>query len=306
MGNFVINANLFFVACILIFAIIVLKSFSIKKKHGRLYASDKRRRGYWITTVCVFVGFLVCCSEILDDMPDRGFISSHDIVYGSATGARVKALKNNTGMEDIQRVSTSDNVNTYFEDDSNEVADPWMIEETEQEDESFSASVSEMTGIPSSWEPLEVKSVQASNSLKKYTPQMLLDGDISTSWQVTVDDVDSFNSDLDLSEWLYFEFDGKKKIDYIVIYNGTPNSEERYFNNGRICEMSLSNLTINPEAENEYLWTDILELRDEPYCQILECNGLNTNEMYLNINKMYPGAKYSELCVSDIMFYSIK
>ena len=186
-------------------------------------------------------------------------------------------------------------------------SDDSSISEDDTEDESRMYCVlTDLTELPEDVSQLRVKTISATGKLEGYPPTNVLDGDETTSWQSGINDVDEYNSeDYDKHKALQFEFGQYVQIDYIVINNGTPDSEKRYFNNGRAKEISFTDMTLDPARDDgEHIWTDSIELPDEPQTLIIECHNMDTEELILRIDKAYKGKKYKELCIADVLFYT--
>ena len=297
----------YFIICAVVFVLIALRSLRM----GRLAGAEHRRKGFWIAAFVIFIGFIIGKAGIIgDQMREYSFVSGDNVVYyGKAADEAVSLVK--TVYAKGGELPFDDNDGGIYDDpdiDRAQIDDflenAGISDENDDDDGYIKLILTDMKEVPDSWKQIKPAGVKASNSLKKYPPQMLTDGDISTSWQVSVEKPDEYNSNDDLNEWLYFGFGAKTRIDYIVIYNGTPDSEKRFYKNGRAEDVTVSDLTVNPQDRGQFLWSEPATLADDPSCQIIECRNLNASELYLVINTMYPGSAYTELCITDVMFYS--
>ena len=297
-----LDAKWYFIICAVIFVIAILRSLKMQRMYNRAVAAEHRRTVFWVASGGLLIAFLIINRGVLGNMDEYGrFSDGTTLIYGQTTADRIKAAKNMTDY-------AGDLSGDVAQDQSDQPSTATPVVErgsmSDDEDTTPSFTLTPLAELPDGCTLIKPQGVKASNSLTKYPPQMVTDGDTATSWQATVDDPEKYNGDEDLSEWLYFGFGAEKEIAYIVIHNGTPDSEERYKNNGRAHEVRFSDLSRDPDIAGQYLWSDFIELRDEPACQIIECGNLTASELYLNIDTMYKGKKYNELCISDVEFYA--
>ncbi len=286
----------FFIICIAAFLVITLRSLMIQKKAGRTAGAKHRNIGFWIAAFGAFVLFSI--SAVKSAMADYNYSSAgRMVVYGDETREIIKKYKNGDHSVDIDRSNRAEEDEEYFSITS-------IADISDSSKRLFSISLSSLKELPDDCVQIKPMGVKASSSLKKYPPQMLIDGDTSTGWQAAVDSPEKYNSGEEEQEWLQFGFDSEQHIDYIVIYNGTPDSEERFYKNGRAHEIRLADISSETGDEENHQWTDPVELNDGMDILILECHGLNVKDLLLNIDSMYIGKKYKELCIADILFYS--
>lgn len=158
--------------------------------------------------------------------------------------------------------------------------------------------------------PVKLKVVKAScyGSLapqggNTYGPWNMLDGNIATAWAVNLD---SASYDSDALYGPYFEVPCKK-LSHIVIRNGYAKSASAYINNSRASYISF-------EVET----SDGLEgfgakLKDTPDSQRLNAplneswnNNITTVQIVFPSDSFYKGAKWNDLCITEIEFWGWK
>ena len=288
MGLFEIKYNWYFIACIIIFVLIIIKSISTKRTSGRLAASEFRRKFFMITAIGLFIIFVYYNRDTINAMERYGS-EGHLLAYGNSYD-RSGVASRTAGSEEKQAPTAA----------ASDVSKEMPAEE------GFTVVLSGKDTLPDNLTRITPKEISASRSHKKYPPEKAIDDDVSSSWQVTIDDPNTYNDRPDQTEWLLIDFGTEQHIDYIVIYNGTPEPEDLFFENGRAESISFSDLSSDPKDKTQYRWTDPLKLKDGRDCQIIECRNLNTGKLYLNIDTMIAGSKYPELCIADIGFYSVK
>ncbi len=289
----------FFIIYAIIIVIIILTYLKKKRYNSSGRFSGNRIVAVWVSGAVLLTAFLGVNVGTLGSMDIDGQISDgRNLVYGEYVGELVEFAKNNVAEdmeadEDFMEEITTADVNSFTA--------------TEEYDDSLQISLTTLNEIPESWIQVNPEGARTSSFLKKFPPTMMIDGKVSTSWQAEIDDPEAFNNDPSRSEWIGFGFHSSSRIDYIVISNGTPDTEKRYYKNGRAREVCIA--TQKPgdpgtDGEAEPEWTQEVELRDEPVYQIIKCNNLNAFEVYIKIDSMYIGTDYSELCVTDVMFFA--
>lgn len=272
----------FFVGCAIVFGLIIAKSVTNHRKKPRL----TRSVAYWVVSAGLFILFGLANIGVIESIIDN-YDGGRVLAY--AESGIYDAVKGNSiGSETTASIDT------------------WSDGTDSLENRGVSMTLTSMTKAQDSWVQVSPEGAKAGHSLKKYFPTMMIDGKISTSWQVTVDDPESFNNDQDQKEWVYFGFNNISHIDYIVIYNGTPDTEKRYYKNGRARQVRFSDISPDSKGNGNPSWTTEIELDDEPSCQIIECKNLDVRDLCMHIETMYAGSSYPELCITDVMFYSVK
>jgi len=120
-----------------------------------------------------------------------------------------------------------------------------------------------------------------------YNPLYISDKDTTTSW------VEASKGD-GANEWISFNSDDKFDLDSLQIINGFTKSERTYRNNCRVAEMKL----ISSEGDEK-----TFALQDNTLTfQKLEVGFKNIRSIKIMITKVYKGAKYKDLCISELKF----
>jgi len=113
------------------------------------------------------------------------------------------------------------------------------------------------------------------------------DGDTFTCWQ---DGVEGNGEGTELSVTLAETCE----LEYIVIYNGQTVNEDKFKKNGRVCQLEFGN--------GQY--TEVIELADENVPVAIKLDGWeNVSTVTFKINSVYPGSKFLDTCISEIVFY---
>ena len=127
-----------------------------------------------------------------------------------------------------------------------------------------------------------------SNSGLAYSVDFSYDGDLSTSWQDGEYGYGEGSS-------LYYQFIEPSKVRYICIFSGSGESVDKFHQNGRLKEVTL---TLDGVGYN-------LILGDNPAYQMIRVDGdLTCDSAALTINGVYEGSKYEDTCVAEIAFYT--
>jgi len=123
---------------------------------------------------------------------------------------------------------------------------------------------------------------------------LTLDDDAETCWQ------DGSKGD-GTQEWLSYYFGKPYAISSISILNGRVISEEKYYANGRIKEVTIY---FNKQGELVYQMQAVLEdvynvvqtigLVDYPYVE--------ADEIIIVVDSIYQGTDYTDLCVTEVSF----
>ena len=143
-----------------------------------------------------------------------------------------------------------------------------------------------------------------------YVPSNMLDGDPATAWAVNLDNA-SFDSDKLYGPVFTLNC---SKLSHIIIRNGYAKSLDTYRNNARALHIIFCKVgSLNNEDEaTSYLYDGILEDAPDNY-QILEiASNASGNHNINKIQMIFPkdgiryGAKWNDLCISEIEFYGYK
>lgn len=284
----------FFILIVAAFLFVVLKSRPEQKKYGRAAGRQYRRRGFAIAAICVFVLTLSTNAETYDEMicndiDDR----QHIVTYGKEPAGPISERK--LPDEDRNFGDDADSSNPNDED-------PDITQEPEAAELYPEFELTDGTTLPENCVQIIPAAVSSDTALSKYQADKLADNDISTSWQTTIDSPESFSNDSSVSENLYFDFGEPVRIDYIVIYNGTPDSSERFYRNGRAKTISVTDC---PEEDDDGT-ANFITLNDVPECQVILCSNFEASSVAIDIYEMYEGSKYPELCVSEVQFFTLE
>lgn len=122
-----------------------------------------------------------------------------------------------------------------------------------------------------------------------YPAQNIFDGNITSCWQ---DGVDGNGEDTEITVSL----SESCEIRYIVISNGRASSDQLFEENGRVFQLEIS--TVNHP-------TKVVELPDEniPIAISMDDWGIVSTEIMFKIISVYPGSKYADTCISEMVFY---
>lgn len=143
------------------------------------------------------------------------------------------------------------------------------------------------------WVPYPVKSVIASSTYtgdnRNHSASNLLDGNPQTNWTEGV-------KGNGLGEWILFEFKDKYQLNSISICGGCRVDEAHYYDNARPEKATLTfsdgssiECRLN---DNEYLSEQYISF-DTPVI---------TDSVKITIDSVYPGEKYEDTVISDVLF----
>ena len=154
------------------------------------------------------------------------------------------------------------------------------------------------------WEQLEQVSVwaEAGSSLVSqktgmvYGPELMLDGDINTSWQ---EGEDGWGE----GETLNFSFYGEEvPLKVISFYGGSFQSEEKFMENGRPAA-----ITVIYRLEGEEKERFSAELEDTMMPNYLQLDqAVSCDAVDIQIDSVYPGSRYQDTAVTELAFYGEK
>jgi hypothetical protein len=143
-----------------------------------------------------------------------------------------------------------------------------------------------------------------------YVPSNMLDGDPATAWAVNLDNA-SFDSDKLYGPVFTLNC---SKLSQIIIRNGYAKSQDAYKNNARALHIIFCDAEkVGDENEaTSYLYDGMLEDTYDAN-QILEiASNASCNQNINKIQMIFPkdgiryGAKWNDLCISEIEFYGYK
>lgn len=193
-----------------------------------------------------------------------------------------------------------------------------------EEPESVSAEVSNVVSVSSEAGmeevpvKLQVLNVEYDRSLapqagNTYYARNMLDGNRNTAWAVRLDDDDVYDYDALLGPTFTVEC---KKLAYIIIRNGYCKSEKAYRNNTRAAQISFVNQEYSGDLTNwdnggeALLYQGRLQDTMEPQrLDIPENKSCNNDVRRIQMifdgdyNSYYHGAKWNDLCISEVEFW---
>lgn len=125
-----------------------------------------------------------------------------------------------------------------------------------------------------------------STSKSSYPINNVFDGDPDTCWQ---DGVEGYGEGTEFSVTF-----SESTLQYIVFYNGRVISEDKFWDNARVCQMEISNGK----------FTEVVELPDVNAPVAIKLDGWEeVSFVHFKINSVYPGNKYDDTCISEIIMY---
>ena len=170
-------------------------------------------------------------------------------------------------------------------------------------------SLTDMDTNTNTYSRLSVQNVEYWDNLKPqsgntYEPTNMLDGNPSTAWAVNLDRA-SYDSDKLYGPTFTVRC---KKLSHIVIRNGYAKDDASFRNNSRASRIIFCNADkVSDENESaSYLYEGIV--KDTPEPQTLKVNG-NANSDIHEIQMIFPidglrrGAKWNDLCISEVEFW---
>ena len=140
-----------------------------------------------------------------------------------------------------------------------------------------------------------------------YGPSNMLDGNIATAWAVNLD---SAIYDCDALYGPYFEVPCKK-LSHIIIRNGYAKSASAYINNARASYIYFE-VETNDGSEDMGCYGEGfgVNLKDTPDPQRLNAplneswnNNIKTIQMVFPYGNFIKGAKWNDLCITEIEFW---
>ncbi|MBU0596861.1 discoidin domain-containing protein, partial [Patescibacteria group bacterium] len=134
---------------------------------------------------------------------------------------------------------------------------------------------------------IEASSYLPQEGIYSYTPDLAFDETITTSWV----EGDSGNGK---DEWIKFNFDKKQEVNGIGIVPGYGSSEDGYFENNRVKQLRV-------EFSNDP--AEFFTLSDEYRSHDLYFDPVKTDYVRVVIVDIYPGNKYNDAAISEIVFY---
>lgn len=164
---------------------------------------------------------------------------------------------------------------------------------------------------------LKIVKVEYNNSLapqagNTYEAKNLCDGDSTTAWAVNLDNDRIYDCDMLYGPTFTVSC---KKLSHIIIRNGYCKSKDSFKNNTRAAKIVFYSLVNDEEDCKENVLFDG-SLRDKPVPQRLEIpldleGNSDIKQIGMNFNTQltggyYAGAKWNDLCISEVEFWGFE
>lgn len=164
---------------------------------------------------------------------------------------------------------------------------------------------------------LKVVNVEYNRSLapqggNTYEARNLCDGDSSTTWAVNLDDEGIYDCDQLYGPLFTMNC---KKLSHIIIRNGYCKNADAFKNNTRAAKIKFLSLVDDEGGDDERVLFDG-PLRDTSKPQRLEipldlADNNNIRQISMNFNTQlnggyYAGAKWNDLCISEVEFWGFE
>ena len=155
---------------------------------------------------------------------------------------------------------------------------------------------------------VEVSSELPSTKSWNYSKNNLIDGDLTTAW---VEGSKGFG----IGEEINIEVEPKRGISYIGLINGFTLNEKTYYENARVKKLKLEIITYEDSfIKLEQPYVKDFDIPDISYTYFDEDNYSkfqiplfncgeppNIKKIKIKILDIYPGNKYEDLCISEIL-----
>jgi hypothetical protein len=122
----------------------------------------------------------------------------------------------------------------------------------------------------------------------RYRAASMLDGDRTTAWNSGGDKLDS-----NVGVRLTFTFDRPVRLARINLINGYVRTKVLFDGNERVARFTVGT------GSGEVAW----DLKDSDQPQSLDLDGQPTDTVTLTVDGVYPGNKYKDVCVTEIVFF---
>ena len=164
---------------------------------------------------------------------------------------------------------------------------------------------------------LKVVKVECSSNLaaqggNTYDAKNLCDGDSTTAWAVNLDNESIYDDDMLYGPVFTVNC---KKLSHIVIRNGYCKNADSFKNNTRAAKVVFYSYVEDSEDDGERVLYDG-SLRDKPTPQRLEIpldldGNSDIKQIGMNFNTQvnggyYAGAKWNDLCISEVEFWGFE
>ena len=155
--------------------------------------------------------------------------------------------------------------------------------------------------------------VGATSELKEgktvYSRENLRDGDYSTAWVEA-------SSDFGSKDKLYIEVIGNpekwrsedyKRVSHLYILNGFRKNEKTYYENNRLKKIRIVS---KGKSYGEFTFPDrpYKQINDFNFAyeaELLDFKSVIPSEFYIEILEVYPGTKYNDTCISEIILLNV-
>ena len=144
------------------------------------------------------------------------------------------------------------------------------------------------------WPDTVYTSSVSHNEGKKYDVREIVGGGVYKPWCSAIGKVEG------TSVTCVFIL-GKRPIDGFSVVNGYCHTEKQWKNHGRVAKMQLM---VDGQPYKTF------DLKDTPYTQSFDADSISPKtkgggvELTFKILKVYPGAKYNDVCISHLSFCS--
>ncbi len=299
---FLQNLKVLAIIYAVLIAFVVIASLFRARKYGRQAGDGYRKKGFVIITIVGFGVFLFFNRKTFAEMLRRNTVDDlGKVAYGSEAKAALETLRTDSGSgsavlsgtEDEEMAKTSSSGNAGEDEESSAAG------KNEASHDICEIKLLEDQQLPKELIEIKPAVVKASGERsEKRAAIRVTDSDSETNWQVTVNPE---GEDNEIDEWLEFELSEECDIEYIVIFNGTSSTEKHFKENGRAKTIVIS----GNNSETVYASDPIL-LPDKSEENIIKCSGFKTGRIRIRLKSVYPGNKYPEVGITDIMFYTKK
>lgn len=140
----------------------------------------------------------------------------------------------------------------------------------------------------------------------------LVDNDLTTCWA-------EGSEGLGIGDWVEIEFKEPVDIEFIYMANGFLLDEKTFYNNARVKKLDveldvydpvngygLKMLTIEfPDLQYPDGKTEFTDLNFEDMCQKITSYNEKVSNIKIIIKEVYPGDKFEDLCISEILLFGI-
>lgn len=164
----------------------------------------------------------------------------------------------------------------------------WESSASETSNTTASSTISDFSGsIKEVYATSQLATQIYSDKTYDYSPQKAVDNDMSTCWSEGVDDYGT-------GESITLSFDNIYEINEIHIWNGLCASEDLFYKNSRLREISIA---FSDGQSIDFECNDGWNNRENV---IVLPTAVETSSIVITIKSVYEGEKYKDTCVSEI------